>query len=195
MTHRVYLPRSQKKGYNCGPTAVANAMAIYGIPTTPEEAHGACAAGKQGTDEDEVGTMLRFYGFDPVIYREGDKRRSGAATLKWVKQRTDYGRLVIASINGHGDNGHWILILGVITDYRQGTFVHVWDPNDDRSKLVPTNNLFDAWWNVESDDEDGYEPAGVILVAMAPRKRLAKQAVRIRRNLQSPPFGQLPTKK
>lgn len=193
MPTQPYLPKSQPRHVGwCGPTALANALALYGIPSSPEECAGAC----QVTDitvgaraEDMIRGLKRF-GFRALARDIRDSKES-AKLLRWVQKQTSHGKLVICGINGNYNEGHWILILGVTPPG-----VHVWDPNEDASKIVTRKNLYAAWWCVTSpEDPDQSLPSQIWLAAMSPRTKLARRAVEIRANLLNPPPGELPTDK
>lgn len=192
MATHVYMPRSQPSGLGwCGPVCIANALAIYGIPTTQEECAGACQTpSDEGSDKKDIHKGLKKFGFRANIKDVREKSKF-SQTLRWVKNQTDNGKFVICSINGHYEAGHWILILGV-----SSRGIQVWDPHDEGSKLISRKNLFKAWWNVTSSkDPIPDPPSQVLLIAMSPRAKLARRAVEVRRNLINPPNGELPVDK
>ena len=184
---RLYQPRDQVRKYTCGPSCIANALALYGIPTSQEEAQGACETGKDGTNEDDLKKGLRKLGFYPMT-RESVKRSDNQRILKWAKAQTDQGRFVICSINGEGSEGHWVLILNIS---RAG--VMVWNPSYAYPEIVTKRNLFQAWWGVDF----GYPglKSGIWAVALAPRTKILKRAAEIRKALTFPKKGKLPVDK
>jgi len=191
-TH-VYLPKSQPPGIGwCGPTSLANALAIYGIPTTPEECAGACQAPgpDQGVTDDDLARGLKKFGFR-ANKKTATKKSEFQRIFKWVRKQTDTGKLVLCTINGNYATCHIVLIMRVV---RGG--VQVWDPHDNESKVISRRNLFQAWWNItDPKDREMETLTGVALIAMSPRSKLARRAVEVRTNLLNPPKGKLPTEK
>lgn len=194
MATHVYLPRSQLNDTGwCGPTCLANAIAIYGIPTSIEEAAGACKTPdtETGANVRNISLGMKHYGFKANI-KLVSKKSLVSDAFNWMASKLTAGQIVMVSVNGNYANGHWILVLNVT---RAG--VHVWDPNDESSKVISRKNLLAAWWNQNSPNDPEREQyhQGLELIAMSPRSKLAKRAVEIRTNLLAPPFGFLPTDK
>lgn len=191
MATQVYLPKDMPAGVPwCGPFCIANAMVLYGIPTTPEECAGACkASDDKGSDQYELAKGLRKFGFRANLkdVRSQDKFN---ATYRWLRKQTDAGKFVVCGINGNYEGGHWVLILQV-----KGKRILVWDPEDVNPKTVTRKNLYRAWWNVTSPEHPTDTPNQVLLVAMSPRGKIARRAVEVRRNLINPAKGKLPTDK
>lgn len=188
------LPRSQKADTGwCGPQCLANAIALYGIPTTVEEAAGACRTPdtNSGASFSDLARGLKHYGFKGIIQRYA-KKGDAKKALAWVQRKTEAGQIIVIGVNGNYENAHYILLLDLI---RSGA--HIFDPNEELSKIITRRNLLQAWWNTNApgDPEAGRYLEGIELLAMSPRSRLAKRAVEIRRNLRSPPRGALETSK
>jgi ABC-type bacteriocin/lantibiotic exporter with double-glycine peptidase domain len=191
---KIYLPRSQIEDVGwCGQTCLANAIALYGIPTSLEECVGATRAADTeiGADKDELAAGLKHFGFKGII-KQVSKKSGMRDAWTWVREKLEAGQIVICSINGNYDNGHWILLLQV-----KKNEIHIWDPNRDFSEVITRKNLFKAWWNENAPDDPKGETylEGIEVIAMSPRSRLAKRAVEIRRNLLYPRTGELPTDK
>lgn len=190
-----YLPKDQVIGRGwCGPTCMANGMALYGLPATPEACAGAAGVDHQeGMTPEDMKKGLKAFGFRLLEKDVRDSSpKSHRKTLEWVEKQTKAGKFVMCVINGNYEESHWILLLNVV---RGG--VHIWDPNDSYSKVVSRANLFRAWWNVTApeDTDPEQDPNQIWLGALSPRSRLARRAVEIRRNLLNPPRGVLPTDK
>lgn len=189
-----YLPRDQTLRYTCGPVCIANALAIYGIPTSQEECQGACGSNHEGTSEAQLEMGIRKMGFYPVVKEVRSKDRAKwEKLLAWIKGQTEMGRFVCAVINGNGPESHWILIMRVT---RRG--IHVFNPSVNYSYVVKKRNLFKAWWNVnlpEFNNDPVAIPENTYVVSMSPRTGLTRRAVALRANMLNPPDGALPTAK
>lgn len=187
-----YLARDQVQKYTCGPVCIANALALYGIPTSQEECQGACGSNHEGTSEAQLAMGIRKMGFYPIVKEVRTKDRTKwNKLLKWIEAQTEMGRFVIAVINGNGTESHWILIMRVT---KRG--IHVFNPSVNYSYVVKKRNLFKAWWNVnlpEMDNDPVAIPENVYVVSMSPRTGLTRRAAALRANLLNPPDGELPT--
>ena len=188
MSAKPYLPRSQLDNTSwCGQTCLANAIALYGLPTSIEECAGACReAGDSGTDTTQLARGLKHYGFKANAKLVEDKKL-GPSVWRWVKSKLAIGQIVLCAVNGNY-RSHCILLLRVVPGG-----VQVWDPNEELSKVVPLRNLFATWWNCNAPDDPEQQCKECYdVIAMSPRSKLAKRAVAIRRNLLYPGRGKLP---
>jgi ABC-type bacteriocin/lantibiotic exporter with double-glycine peptidase domain len=188
-----YLPRDQALNYTCGPVCIANALALYGLPTSQEECQGACGVGADGTTTAKLMMGVRKMGFYPIkkILLTKD-RKQWNKLFKWMGVQTDLGRYVICSINGNGTEGHWILIIQVLP---KG--ILVWDPSENFPELIQKKNLFKAWWNVNFPgiESETTGDGDVTIVSLSPRSKLTKRAVEIKYKLLHPPVAELPIEK
>ncbi len=183
-----YIPRSQELNSTCGQTCLANAMALYGIPTSQAEAIGHCGENvKDGADFWTISKAVRKYGFYPVI-RMYHRKAHQKLAFEWVKSQTVNGKTVMAHINGFGTEDHAVLILEV-----RGTKVLVFDPSKEVPFLITKRNLFKAWWNYDVLKE-GESPA-ILLLSWTPRTKTARKAVYLRQSLLSPKPAVLVTEK
>lgn len=103
---------AQPDGRTCGPTSVKMAMEYFGIQSTVAE-NSKGVLGKGGASHQGMLDKLHSNGLT------GSKMDYGVS-LAWIKQQTDSGKPVLASVKGNygprSTNGHIVCIVGVTPD-------------------------------------------------------------------------------
>jgi len=125
--------RSQKTGYDCGPTCFANTLNILGYDIKIEQANKLCSLKRDGTDSDDLIKAFDKFGF------EGHEKvhYNSKYAWNWLIKNTHRGVPTIISVD---DDSHWILVLLAGKNKAQ-----ILDPEDGLPELITRKELTERW--------------------------------------------------
>lgn len=145
----------QRTDYDCGPTALANALRCYGYTVDCDLAR-LCKTDPEGTDESGLKFAIKVLLFacseiNTNIHRDA---------YRWLNRELKLGRPCILSVEDHD---HWVTVIGKLGD----RYV-VAEPTPspevvyENGILVLTHTDLDKLWkNVKQADDNRYYGIGV----------------------------------
>lgn len=113
--------RRQIADYDCGPTAVANALACHGRRVGLRGLQDITGCEPNGSDEQAVLRALLAYGCDVDAFESSSAPEARA----WLRETLAAGRPALLCVDRWG---HWITVIGAL-----GAKVTVYDPSEGAS--------------------------------------------------------------